>query len=124
MPIEDNPRHTTAIESLPLNIETPVVSALYEDPHTVSSNEREKLKTLDKGKVKFDGKSNLSDFPITRLGFHRITRSMKSSTSKEPLHDQYSPLIKIISEEGDYGSVDIASLECEEKMDNPVVTFE
>ena len=109
VPIEDNLRHTVAVESLPLNLETPVVSALYEDIHTISLNEREKLKTLEKGKVKFDGKSNLSDFPITKLGFRRITISMKSSTSKAPLHAQDFPLIEILSEEGDYGSVDVSS---------------
>ena len=101
VPIEDNPRHTIAVESLPLNLETPVVSALYEDPHSISLNEREKSKTLDKGKVKFDGKSNLSEFPITKLGFRRITISMKSSTSKAPLHAQDFPLIEILSEEGE-----------------------
>ena len=97
--------------------------ALYEDPHTISLNEREKSKTLDKGKVKFDGKSNLSEFPITKLGFHRITRSMKSSTSKAPLHAQYLSVIEILSEEGDYGSVDVSSQECEDKMDDPVVSL-
>ena len=58
VPIEDNPRHTSAVESLPLNLETPIVLDLYEDTHTVSSNTREKLKIIDKGKVKFDSKSN------------------------------------------------------------------
>ena len=48
VPIEDNPRHTVAVESLPLILGTPVVLALYEDPHIISLNEREKLKTLDK----------------------------------------------------------------------------
>ena len=115
MPIKDNPRHTATVESFPLNLETPVVSALYEHPHTVSSNERERLKTLDKGKVKFDGNLNLSEFPITRLGFRRITRSMKSSTSKAPIHAQDLPLIRILSEEEDYGSVEVLSQECEIK---------
>ena len=59
MPIEDNPGHTATIETLPLKFETPVVSALYEDLHTVSSNAREKSKLLNKGKVKFDGESSL-----------------------------------------------------------------
>ena len=86
-------------------------------------NEREKLKTLDKGKVKFDGKSNLSEFPITKLGFRRIGRSMKYSTSKAPLHAQDFPLIEILSEEGDYGLVDVSPQECEDKIDDPVVSL-
>ena len=53
MPTEDNPGHT--IETLPLKFETPVVSAVYKDLHTVSLNVRENSKLLNKGKVKFDG---------------------------------------------------------------------
>ena len=86
VPIEDNLGHTATIETLPLNLETPVVSDLYEDPHTVSLNAREKLKMLNKGKVKFDGESSLSKFPSTGMSLHIITRSMKYSTSKEPIH--------------------------------------
>ena len=48
MLIEDNPGHT--VETLPLKFETSVVSALYEDPHTVSLNAREKSKLLKKRK--------------------------------------------------------------------------
>ena len=48
---------------------------------------------------------------------------MKYSTSKEPLHTQYFPLIEILCEEGDYGSVDVSSQECEDKMDDPVVSL-
>ena len=73
--------------------------------------------------MKFDGKSNLSEFPVTKLGFRRITRSMKSSTSKAPLHAQYFPLIEILSEEGDYGSVDVSSQQCEDKIDDPIVSL-
>ena len=65
----------------------------------------------------------LSEFPITRLGFHRIMRSMKSSTSKAPVHAQDFPLIEILSEEGDYGSVEVSSHDCEEKMDDHVVSL-
>ena len=86
MSIEDNPGHIATIETLPLKFETLVVSALYGDLHTVSSNAREKSKLLNKGKVKFDGESSLSEFHITGMGLRRITRSMKSSTSKEPVH--------------------------------------
>ena len=59
MPIEDNPRHTATIETLPLKFETSVVSALYGDLHTISSKAREKSKLLNKGKVNFDGESSL-----------------------------------------------------------------
>ena len=52
MPTEDNLKHT--IENLPVKFETPVASALYEDPHTVSLDAREKSKLL-KGKMKFGG---------------------------------------------------------------------
>ena len=123
MLIEGSLGHTATIETLPLNFETPLVSALYEDLHTVSSNAREKLKLLNKGKVKFDDESNLSEFPITGTGLRRITRSMKSSTSKEPVHVQYLPFIEILSEEEDYGSIEVSSQECEEKMDYPVVSL-
>ena len=109
MPIEDSPGHTTTIETLTLNFETPVVSALYGDLHTVSPNARGKLKLLNKGKVKFDGESNLSEFPIIGMGLRRITRSMKSSTSKAPVHVQDFPFIEILSEEEDYGSVEVSS---------------
>ena len=77
---------------------------------------------LNKGKVKFDGESNLLEFPITGTSLRRITRSMKSSTSKAPVHVQDFPFIKILSEEEDYGSVEVSSQECEEKMDNPIVS--
>ena len=53
MPIENNPGHT--LGTLPLKFETPVSSALYEDPHIVSLNAREKSKLLNRGKVKFEG---------------------------------------------------------------------
>ena len=53
MPIEDNSRHI--VETLPLKFETLVISALYEHPHIVSLNAREKSKLLNRGKVKFEG---------------------------------------------------------------------
>ena len=40
MPIEDDPWHT--VETLPLKFETLVILALYEYPHIVSLNAREK----------------------------------------------------------------------------------
>ena len=109
MLIEDNPENTAMIETLPLNFVTPVVSALYEDFHTVSSNAREKLELLNKGKVKFDGESNLSEFTIIGMGLHRINRSMKYSTSKALVHIQDFPFIKILSEEEDYDSAQVSS---------------
>ena len=48
---------------------------------------------------------------------------MKSSTSKAPLHAQDFPLIEIVSEEGDYGSVDVLSQECEDKIDDLVLSL-
>ena len=32
------------------------------------------------------------------------------------------PFIEILSEEEDYGSVEVSSQECDEKMDNPIVS--
>ena len=96
---------------------------MYEDIHTISPNAREKLKLLNKGKVKFDGESNLSEFPITGTGLRKITRSMESSTSKALVHVQDFPFIEILSEKEDYGSVEVSSQECEEKMDNHVVSL-
>ena len=59
--------------------------------------------------MKFDGESSLSEFPSTGMSLRRITRIMKSSTSKEPVHAQNFPFIEILSEEEDYGSVDVSS---------------
>ena len=57
------------------------------------------------------------------MGLRRITRSMKYSTSKVPVRAQNLPFIEILSEEEDYGSVEVSSQECEEKMDNPIVSL-
>ena len=106
MPTKDNLKHT--VETLPVKFETPVVSAMYEYPHIVSLDAREKSKLL-KGKMKFDGESSLPKFPITGIGLRGITRSMKSSTLKEPVHTQDLSFIEILSEEEDYRSVEVSS---------------
>ena len=48
---------------------------------------------------------------------------MKSSTSKAPVHAQDFPFIEILSEEGDYGLVEVSSQECGEKIDDHVVSL-
>ena len=88
----------------------------------VPVDEGKKLKNINKEKLKSKFKSDLSNIPIAKLGSRRITRSMISSASITPLWFQDSSLIKILSEEEYYYSMDLYSQEHEDKIDNPVAS--